>query len=77
MRRLGKQSHTHGNAWPWRRLGVEVWEFNFRGRTARVEARDDQTNDLDRLYVARVDFPSIWDDYDREAPLVEDAFWRE
>ncbi len=41
-----------------------------------MEARNDRINDLDRLYVARVDNPKTWDDYERGAPLVEDAFWR-
>lgn len=53
-----------------------VWELNLRGRTARIEARADRINALDRLYVARVDNPRTWDDYDPEAPLTEDAFWR-
>jgi len=45
-----------------------VLESNLRGKAARVEARDDQTNYLDQLYVARVDSLSTWDGYDREAP---------
>jgi len=53
-----------------------VWELNLWGRTARIDVRDNRINDLDRLYVARVDDPKTWDDYDPGAPLVEDAFWR-
>jgi hypothetical protein len=53
-----------------------VWELNLWGRTAWVEVHDNRINDLDRLYVARVDGPKTWDDYDPGAPLVKDAFWR-
>lgn len=52
-----------------------VWELNLWGRTARVEVHDNRINDLDRLYIAKVDSPRTWEDYDHGAPLAEGAFW--
>jgi hypothetical protein len=56
--------------------GGGVWELELRGRFLRVEARDDKVNYLDHLYVAKVPNPTNWKDYEPNAPLVADAFWR-
>lgn len=56
--------------------GGGVWELNLRGKTTRVEVRDDRINNLDRLYVPQLDNPKISHDYGSPGTLVDDAFWR-
>jgi hypothetical protein len=54
-----------------------VWELTLQGRVLRVPVRDRSINDLDRLYVEKDGAkPTTWDDYDPDAPLHPDAFWR-
>ena len=53
-----------------------AWEIKLHGKAARVEVRDNRTNDLDRLYVANVAHPKTWDDYDKNAGLVDEVFWK-
>lgn len=53
-----------------------VWELNLRGKTFQVPVRDDTINDLDLLYVPRVDNPQTWRDFGSPGTLVSDAFWR-
>lgn len=52
------------------------WELNLRGKTIKVEVRDDRINDLDRLYVPQVENPRTWCDYGSPGTLLDDAFWR-
>lgn len=53
-----------------------TWELTLRGRTHSVPVRDRHINELDRLYASKVERPETWDDYDPDAPLVDDAFWQ-
>jgi hypothetical protein len=50
-----------------------VWELTLGEYTATIPARDRRVNSLDRLYVPAVENPQTWDDYAKDAPLVEDA----
>lgn len=52
------------------------WEIRLHGRSKTVPCRDRSVNDLDRLYVANVPNPQTWADYDDDASLADDAFWR-
>jgi hypothetical protein len=66
-----------GGTMTWRPMGSGGdWVLDLRGRTATVECRDRQVNDLDRLYVSKVHHPATWDDYDHDARLTSDAFWK-
>lgn len=53
-----------------------AWELNLRGKTVRIEVRDDRVNDLDRLYVPLVENPRTWRDYGSPGTLTDDAFWK-
>lgn len=55
--------------------GGGIWEVVLHGRTARIPVRDNQVNDLDRLYVSKVENPKTWADYDDPGSLRTDAFW--
>jgi hypothetical protein len=55
--------------------GGGTWELVLHGRTARIPVRDNQVNDLDRLYVSKVENPKNWADYDQPAALRPGAFW--
>ena len=56
--------------------GGGAWELTLQGRTAKIQVRDNQVNDLDRLCISNKDNPTTWNDYDTPAPLQPDAFWR-
>jgi hypothetical protein len=56
--------------------GGGSWELTLQRKTVRIQVRDNQVNELDRLCVSRIDNPTTWDDYDTPAPLRQDAFWR-
>ena len=53
-----------------------AWEIKLHGKVARVEVRDKRINDLDRLYAAKVSHPKTWDDYEKNAALVDNVFWK-
>jgi hypothetical protein len=40
--------------------GGGAWELTLRDRNCRVQVRDNQVNDLDGLYVSKVDNPTTW-----------------
>jgi hypothetical protein len=52
------------------------WEIRLHGKTAIVPCRDRTVNALDALYIAKIRDPKTWDDFEEDAPLVGDAFWR-
>jgi hypothetical protein len=52
------------------------WHLNLHGKTAIVGCRDRTVNRLDHCYVPKVLSPKTWDDYDKDAPLAPDAFWK-
>lgn len=53
-----------------------VWRVVLEGRAMQVDARDRRVNHLDRLYVAKIDNPQTWDDYEPNCPLKPGAFWQ-
>jgi hypothetical protein len=55
--------------------GGGTWELALWGRTARIPVRDNQVNDLDRLYISKVTSPKSWADYEHPGELRSDAFW--
>lgn len=66
-----------GHMW-WRSGGYGgggVWVLELKGRTAEVPVHGREKNDLDELYVPKVDAPQTWDDYDHPGTLKGDAFW--
>ena len=50
---------------------LDLW-----GKTARVECRGRELNELDLLYKTPIEKPQMWDDHPRPAELVDDAPWR-
>jgi len=60
------KSGGHGGGGNW---AVSLW-----GKTAIFRVKSNDVNDLDRLYVCDADNPTTWEDYDENAPLVENAF---
>lgn len=56
--------------------GGGKWILLLRGKEREVPVHDQKVNALDQLYVPKVEEPLTWSDYDSDAPLVEDAFWR-
>lgn len=53
-----------------------VWQIELHGRTAEVAVRDSGLNLLDLLYVAKTSNPRSWDDFEKNPPLVDNAFWK-
>jgi len=53
-----------------------AWVLELWGKTTEVEVRDNKVNRLDLLYVARVNNPKTWADYDPEPELVKDVHWK-
>jgi hypothetical protein len=53
-----------------------LWRIELQGRTLTVDVRDRRVNDLDRLYVAKLENPQTWDDYEPNCPLKPGAFWQ-
>jgi hypothetical protein len=55
--------------------GGGVYVLKLWGKTFTEPARNMKVNRLDELYVAKVDNPKTWGDYD-EPKLVEDVHWK-
>ncbi len=53
-----------------------VWVLTLYGKTARIDARSHEVNELDRLYDTQLANPKVWEDYSHHATLVPDAFWK-
>lgn len=76
LKDLGGEMEWHAGSGPggfWRlKLGKESAR-----QTRDVQVRGDEANDLDHLYVAKVDNPKTWADWEHDpGTLREDAFWR-
>ncbi len=57
--------------------GGGTWTIELWGRTSRsIEVRDDKVNELDQLYIPKVEPPTTWQDYDSPGKLVDDVFWK-
>lgn len=68
-----------GGTMEWKPMGQGGdWHLTLHERTTVVPCRDRTVNDLDRLYEPNqeVQDPVTWDDYEQDAPLKNDAFWR-
>jgi hypothetical protein len=54
------------------------WLIALEGKSLQIDVRDRRVNDLDRLYIAKIDNPQTWDDYEPEPNclLKPDAFWQ-
>ena len=53
-----------------------VWVLSLWGRITEVPVHDHNVNRLDKLYIAKVDIPKTWDDYDLDSKLVDGARWK-
>jgi len=57
--------------------GGGVYVLKLWGKTLTEPARNTEVNRLDKLYVAKVDNPKTWGDYDYDEPeLVEGVHWK-
>ena len=57
--------------------GGGVYVLELWGETLTEPARNTEVNRLDKLYVAKVDNPKTWGDYDYDEPeLVEGVHWK-
>jgi transcriptional regulator with XRE-family HTH domain len=67
--RDGKMTYRSGG-----KGGGGTWVVKIWGKQAEFEVRNSRVNDLDALYVCGVSEPETWDDYEVDAPLVDNAF---